>query len=183
MLDYALFVGDPKEPSSNSNRLDHEIAKKITDSSDSINHTPYVALRHRPIFLGIETKTITRTEQEARVQLGIWVASHIRRIWSLGKDIPGPNSRLLKNTIEEMVFPLIYVQSAKWFLMLARASINLGAEEGREVEVFVYHDITLGETSSIKGIYQLLKALQLLGNWGNVVFRSWWKTILGIVAS
>ncbi|KAF5022982.1 hypothetical protein F66182_4939 [Fusarium sp. NRRL 66182] len=181
MVDYAVFIGGQRN--SSTKHLEHEISRFIIDESDSINHTPYVALRHCPILIGIETKTINRTENEARLQLGIWVASHIRRISALGRDLPHRDGGHLKYTIEEMVFPLIYVQSSSWFLLLARPSIATGAEPGREVEVVIYRHVIIGETSTIKSIYQLVAGLRLLQRWGNSVFRSWWETILSIVSS
>ncbi|GKU14706.1 unnamed protein product [Fusarium langsethiae] len=181
MVDYVIFIGDQRD--SSGKHLEHEISRFIISESDAINHTPYVALRHCPILIGIETKTINRTENEARLQLGIWVASHIRRIWALCRGLSNHDAGRLKDTIEEMVFPLIYVQSSSWFLMLARTSITMGAEPGREVQVVIYRHVILGETSTIKSIYQLVAGLCLLRTWGNSVFRNWWETILDIVSN
>lgn len=189
MLDYALFIGDEESDSqvhdaspSQNDRLEQDISKFVREWSDSINHISYVALRHRPIFLGIETKTISRTEEEARVQLGIWVTAHIKRIWSLSSRLSVSEAGELKQAIQEMVFPLIYVQSAKWSLLFARPFFKPDAQGDETLEIVVYHDISLGETSSIDGIYQLLQAFRVLRKWGDVVFRSWWRTILDIVS-
>ncbi|KAF5023645.1 hypothetical protein F66182_4290 [Fusarium sp. NRRL 66182] len=195
MIDYALFIGDDQDvaqstggvneqddPETSRNiRLDQPISMFIRQWSDSINHVSYTPLRYRPILLGIETKTVERTEAEARMQLGIWIAAHIRRIWSLGGNLASSEADKLEQTIQDMVFPLIYVQSAKWSLMFARPFFT-DTPEGRSIKIVIYHDISLGETSSIQGIYQLLQAFRVLRKWGNEVYRGWWGGILDIVS-
>lgn len=52
-------------------------------STDSINHVGYEGLRARPIAISIETKTESRTVEEAKVQLGVWVAAQVARIEAL----------------------------------------------------------------------------------------------------
>jgi hypothetical protein len=52
-------------------------------STDSINHVGYEGLRARPIAVSIETKTESRTVEEAKVQLGVWVAAQVARIEAL----------------------------------------------------------------------------------------------------
>ncbi|RTE80561.1 hypothetical protein BHE90_004919 [Fusarium euwallaceae] len=187
MVDYALFIGDrqgdqPEDVSTTQmSHLDQMISKFITAGSDSINHIPYFALRHHPIFLGIETKTISRTEEEALVQLGIWVTAQVRRIWFLGHRASASKAVALRDVLKEMVFPLIFVQAAKWRFLFARPFFKLDVE-GREVlHMVIYQDISLGETSSIEGLYQLLQAFRIIRKWGDDVFRGWWKRILEII--
>lgn len=187
MVDYALFIGDqqsdePEHVSTTQIRhLDQTISNFITAGSDSINHIPYFALRHHPIFLGIETKTISRTEEEARVQLGIWVTAQVRRIWFLGHGVSASKAVALRDVLKEMVFPLIFVQADKWRFLFARPFFKLDAQ-GREVlNMVIYQDISLGETSSIQGLYQLLQAFRIIRKWGHDVFRGWWKRILDII--
>ncbi|KAL5371968.1 hypothetical protein PMIN06_012779 [Paraphaeosphaeria minitans] len=52
-------------------------------STDSINHVGYEGLRARPIAVSIETKTESRTVEEAKVQLGVWVAAQVARLETL----------------------------------------------------------------------------------------------------
>ncbi|KAJ4243696.1 hypothetical protein NW762_014750 [Fusarium torreyae] len=121
-------------------------------------------------------------EAETRVQLGIWIAAHIRRIWALGNRLSDDNEvEQLREKIQEMVFPLIYVQSAKWSLMFARAHFELDGE-AETVKIVIYHDVSMGKTSSVQGSYQLLQAFRVLRRWGDEVFREWWGTILEILS-
>jgi len=65
--------------------------------------------------VSIETKTISRTEEEARVQLGPWVAAQIKRL----KAIAGGSSSA-QSVLTRMVFPLLFLQSSQWTILVAR---------------------------------------------------------------
>ncbi|KPM44076.1 hypothetical protein AK830_g2421 [Neonectria ditissima] len=182
MIDYALFIGDGHEPSSHENAapseshstLSRDISNLVTNSSDSINHIPYPALRHRPIGISIETKTISRTEEEARVQLGIWAASQMNRIRHLGLEYDTDFDGIL----QQMVFPLLYVNSSQWSVLFARPFLQLRQGRTRDIKIVIYRGINLGDTASLVGTYQLLRALRILRNWADVIFRGWWTDIV-----
>lgn len=123
------------------------IASLLPESTwSSVNHTTYVPLRFRPIAISIETKTISRTEEEARVQLAIWVAALLARIRQLmlsqrqpppQQQQPGTPSYPAPGLAEAqaqaeaevdalltaIIFPLLYVQNEKWHVFFARASV------------------------------------------------------------
>lgn len=63
------------------------VSSLIGMSTDSINHVGYEGLRARPIAVSIETKTESRTVEEAKVQLGVWVAAQVARIEALVKHL------------------------------------------------------------------------------------------------
>jgi len=63
------------------------ILSLIGMSSESINHVSYEGLRTRPIAVSIETKTESRTVEEAKVQLGVWVAAQVARIEALIQQV------------------------------------------------------------------------------------------------
>jgi hypothetical protein len=144
MVDYAIYLeasGSSSSDPSASSPLYERISALITDVTHSVNHTSYVSLRHRPIAVSIETKTISRPEEESRVQLAIWVAAQLERIRSLATEtaylapIGGAtkasrrkNPKVLSKELDRnavlsrMVFPLLYVQSAQWAVLFARPS-------------------------------------------------------------
>jgi hypothetical protein len=76
IVDYAIHL----EPSGPARDI---ILSLIGMSTDSINHVGYESLRTRPIAVSIETKTESRTVEEAKVQLGVWVAAQVARIEAL----------------------------------------------------------------------------------------------------
>jgi hypothetical protein len=76
IVDYAIHL-EPFGPARDI------ISSLIGMSTESINHVGYEGLRARPIAVSIETKTESRTVEEAKVQLGIWVAAQVARIEAL----------------------------------------------------------------------------------------------------
>ncbi|KAF9733994.1 hypothetical protein PMIN03_006622 [Paraphaeosphaeria minitans] len=76
IVDYAIYL-EPSGPARNI------ISSLIGMSTDSINHVGYEGLCARPIAVSIETKTESRTVEEAKVQLGVWVAAQMARIEAL----------------------------------------------------------------------------------------------------
>ena len=76
IVDYTIFL----ELSGCARRI---VSSLISMTSESINHVSYEGLRTRPIALSIETKTESRTVEEAKVQLGVWVAAQVARIEAL----------------------------------------------------------------------------------------------------
>ena len=78
MVDYVVYL-DHLEPAQ-STPLHRAICSLVPDLQQSINHTPYFSLRQRPLAASIKTKTIGRTEEEARVQLAVWVAAQVKHL-------------------------------------------------------------------------------------------------------
>lgn len=80
IVDYTIHL-EPSGPARNI------ISSLIGMSTDSINHVGYEGLRTRPIAVSIETKTESRTVEEAKVQLGVWVAAQVARIETLVRQL------------------------------------------------------------------------------------------------
>jgi len=122
-------------------------------STDSINHVGYEGLRTRPIAISIETKTESRTVEEAKVQLGVWVAAQVARIESLAAQLAaakkaaeagtGPDQPQAQQStaspsairmpdpsdvLSQTVFPLIDIQSDTWSLFFARVTPSNAAQ-------------------------------------------------------
>ncbi|KAF2876860.1 hypothetical protein BDV95DRAFT_624998 [Massariosphaeria phaeospora] len=76
IVDYAMFP-ELSGPARDA------VLSLISTSSESINHVSYEGLHTRPIAVSIETKTESRTVEEAKVQLGVWVAAQVARIEAL----------------------------------------------------------------------------------------------------
>lgn len=80
IIDFAMFL-EPARLAQNT------ITSLTTSMSASINHVSYEGLRTRPIAVSIETKTESRTVEEAKVQLGVWLAGQVARIEELIQQI------------------------------------------------------------------------------------------------
>ncbi len=75
----------------------------------TINQTRADPVRFVPIAISIETKTPNASEQEASIQLGLWVAAYFNRIRSL------THGNAVMPTL-----PLLGVFGARWSLRFAR---------------------------------------------------------------
>ena len=183
MVDFAICLGSDEVDDDDSFEGDGEAMAAlrrrmkhiIRTSDESINATPYYSMRHRPIVISIETKTESRTQEEAQVQLAIWVAAQMQRIVAFAPS----GARVLEN----MVFPLIYVDSDKWSIFFARGSLappekEASPQEQPKICIKIYEQVALGDTTSMLGVYTLLRGLRELGNWASKNFRGWWEQIL-----
>jgi hypothetical protein len=80
MADYVIHL----EPFSLARDI---VSSLLGMSTDSIPHVRYKNLHDRPIAVSIETKTENRTVEEAKVQLGVWVAAQVARIEELVRQL------------------------------------------------------------------------------------------------
>ena len=104
MIDYALVI-DP------SRELHQQIIFRLrAEGKGSINHTMAEYIRFLPIAVSIETKHAAVDEDDAHMQLGIWVSAHFVRL-----------RQLAKGSASLPVLPLLVVQGHNWILMIAEA--------------------------------------------------------------
>lgn len=116
MVDYGIVLNDtPKHKLQRDETLQQRLLRHPELATPSINHTNRHGIRNNPIAISIETKTISRTEEEARVQLAIWISAQIQRIRFI-LDQGDSDTDLLTR----MAFPLLFVQSSRWTIMFAR---------------------------------------------------------------
>jgi hypothetical protein len=104
-VDYSMYLNPANDPDPrvlNSVKL---IQLRTPDMT--INHTPFVPLRGRPIGVTIETKRQDSAIGKAVLQIGIWQASQWKRLSELAGD-----------TIRELPFlPGIVIEGHKWNLV------------------------------------------------------------------
>ncbi|KND86760.1 hypothetical protein TOPH_08626 [Tolypocladium ophioglossoides CBS 100239] len=115
MIDYGIYLEDGEHRQRPSGTLQERLARHAEVMTPSVNHINRLGLRTKPIAVSIETKTIGRPEEEARVQLGIWIAAQIERLKAITQG-----SSSTQSVLARMIFPLLFVQSAQWTVMFAR---------------------------------------------------------------
>lgn len=158
IVDFALVIEN----------LEYECRERLRDKTKqySISYSDAEHLRCSPIAISIETKTAGGIEEEARAQLGTWVHAHFKRLENLSErpvNTPLPT------------LPLIMVQGHEWRLMFA---------EKPEDEIYIYQSVSLGETASILGIYQIIASMSKLAAYANDVYRPWLiKNVLKMVVA
>lgn len=196
IIDAVLFLGTADNTA---------LTDRLIQSSGllgNINHFQCDGLSARPVAVAIETKTESRTVQEAKVQLGVWVAAHIARLEKLIDDLDGnstsmsvhPEASALApswrtNHLHRLVLPLVVVSANSWTLHLARpklaeptsfsASASSLLDTRRPKSTINIMEATpMGGTRSITEVYNLLRCLAVLQEWIDVEYRRWWEELL-----
>jgi hypothetical protein len=124
----------------------------------SINHTSWGNFSKNPIALSVETKRESDWDR-AILQIGTWHSAQWRSLqWKTHADI---------GKIE--CLPGIIVERHSWYFVASTL------ENGRSK---LYHKVRIGETDSRFGIYKLVIALQILGQWIEQVYWAAFKAIV-----
>ncbi|KAF4470117.1 hypothetical protein FALBO_2982 [Fusarium albosuccineum] len=166
MIDYGIFLSGQTTDSPREH-LQRRVANRPELVTPSINHTNRLGLRTKPIAISIETKTMSRPEEEARVQLAIWIASQIERIKALF-----PNDKPDKTSLSRIVFPLLYVHHSQWVVMFARLDPN----DLNRLNIYV--GPRLGDTATLQETYCLVHGLRRLKEFVAASYCDWWHDVL-----
>ena len=144
---------------------DDELREKISEvlshqplESRSLNQTNYSPLKHVIILINIETKPPSTGGEKADVQLGTWGYAGFTKLHQL-LETAGRKEQPLP------VMPLLSAHGHEW---------NLSAIREVDGKTHVLGSLQLGTTKTIEGIFQIIKALDLLINWGITEYRSWY---------
>ncbi|KAH7462296.1 hypothetical protein FOMA001_g18561 [Fusarium oxysporum f. sp. matthiolae] len=166
MIDYGVFLSGQTKDSSRQH-LQHRLADRPELTTPSINHTNRLGLKTKPIAISVETKTMSRPEEEARVQLAIWIASQIERIKALF-----PEEKHDKTILSRIIFPLLYVHHSQWVVMFAR----LDPTDLSRLNIFV--GPRLGATATLQETYCLLHGLRRLKEFVSTSYCDWWQDVV-----
>ncbi|KAK1509308.1 hypothetical protein CABS01_16840 [Colletotrichum abscissum] len=126
----------------------------------SINHTGYPPLRLSPIAVSIETKQPEGSDDEAKAQLSVWVASHFLRLHKLARS-PAPIG---------LTLPLLHVSGRVWHVYLA-------VERADGIDLFEW--VAVEGTETLIGCYKVLSLLRALRSWALKSFRPRFLNLLG----
>jgi hypothetical protein len=104
MIDFGITV----QPSASTAQHISKVLNAVPHNKHSINPTTYKLVRYDPIAVPIETKNTTGHMEEARVQLGLWVAAWHKRM-----------NALRTNNEQIITLPLIMAVEHEWKLLFA----------------------------------------------------------------
>ncbi|KAK4441963.1 hypothetical protein QBC34DRAFT_314073, partial [Podospora aff. communis PSN243] len=157
-IDYALVL-QPNQ------RLAARIVDFVNglDSGEprTFNQSTSPALCYRLTGVFIETKVDMRWRAEAKVQLGIWLASWFSRV----ATFPSPPPRTgVAGTPRLPFLPVLLVVCESWELYFAF---------DREADFEVCGPLEIGGTKTVEGTYRLLQVLRLLAEWVAGEFCQW----------
>lgn len=146
LVDYVLAIDG----------LDEKIYHRLRESlAFSINHSDAAYLQYKPSSVSIETKRANISEDDAKLQLGTWVHAHYAKLADLVRgpaDTPMPS------------LPLLMVQGHEWRLMIAEKSGPM---------IYIHGDVSIGDTKSVLGIYQIIGVFWSLARWTKEVYQPW----------
>ncbi|KAM6514422.1 hypothetical protein FALCPG4_18913 [Fusarium falciforme] len=142
-------------PSSHLTETIQQTIIGLPDKERCVNQTVYGPVRKDPIAMVIETKIAAGDLQEARLQLGIWVASWHQRM----KMLIGTSSKKPLVTL-----PLIIVMEHKWRLLFAC---------DRQDRIDILEDVAIGSTDSLIGLYTIIATLRVIGKWMQGTYLAW----------
>ncbi|KAH6949515.1 hypothetical protein DER45DRAFT_624024 [Fusarium avenaceum] len=110
--------------------------------------------------MSIESKTASGSLEEARAQLGLWVAAWHKRMG------------LLKQYDENIItLPLIAVIEHEWKLTFVM-------DRGSSIDIF--EDIGIGNTRDILDLYRIVAVVKEPGAWMQTDYLSWLNRWLGL---
>ncbi|KIX09016.1 uncharacterized protein Z518_00094 [Rhinocladiella mackenziei CBS 650.93] len=152
MVDFTINLA----PDNDLRRRILEFLEDQLPSLRTVNQTMYHPLRFAPTIVGVETKAPGGSEQDADIQLGVWVSSYFKRIRMLCNNRPVP-----------IALPLLYVQGNQWFSLFACDTLD-GTE--------MLTRLLVGNTNTVLGCYKVMTAIRILSEWGTTSFKQWFES-------
>ncbi|KAF5230267.1 hypothetical protein FAUST_9888 [Fusarium austroamericanum] len=141
MIDWGVTISPPEATAEHISK----IVDSLPHSERSINQTIYGPVKNNPIAVSIKVKVASASLEEARGQLGLWIAAWCRRM-----------SLLRKSEENIITVPLVMVMEHEWKLMFAI---------GRGDAIEVVEDIRMGDTRDLPGLYRIIAILRELAIW------------------
>ena len=109
MVDYAITLGDPVIAETD---VSARLGSSVGRLRRTINPSDYSPLCYEPIAISIETKTPEGSEQEAKVQLSVWIIAQFNRLRDL---LP---TTIARQPIS-ITLPLLFASGESWKLLFA----------------------------------------------------------------
>ncbi|KAL8380717.1 hypothetical protein RB595_005140 [Gaeumannomyces hyphopodioides] len=165
MVDFALVLDEDDRTPLGSAIL--QTVRMRGASERSINQSAYGPLMLRPLGVGIGTKA-GPGQTDGEVQLGLWTAAWFARMRTL---VSGASAGGMSNAEMPAAVPVILVVDHNW-------TLSFVWDRGHQYD-FV-HDISIGDTKSLIGLYKLLAVLRLLIRWMDTDLRGFFDRLFGI---
>ncbi len=129
-----------------------------TRERQNLNQTTCEDVRNLPIFLNIETKIPNSGGEKADVQLSTWGYAGFTKMHQLLGANGHPTDAI-------PAVPMVSAHGHDW---------HLAALQERGEENLLMGRLALGTTETIQGIFQIMKALDVLATWGHTKYKPWY---------
>lgn len=136
---------------------DAMIAALSNRSIDSLCHSTYQPLCYSPPAVSIETKLEGSHGQEAGLQLSIWAHAHAMTLKALLHKAGRPDEQI-------PALPLLVVQGSKWYFNYFEIRCDKAVR---------WSQVHVGDSGTIRGVYQVVAALQRLVEWTATTYGPW----------
>jgi hypothetical protein len=167
MVDFCiLFANLEAEEPAVLHHIRELVGKERDEQLRTVNPSTSTSLVLQPFAVAIETNRATSgNELEAKAQLQscmfAWLA-RMRRFLHLRQLDEGDQDAIMA----KLSFPVIIVNGSCWHLYLFRDTPHA---------VVMYKVVSLGDTHSLLGLYQLLASVRTLATWAKGPFWTWFK--------
>lgn len=139
----------------------------------TLNPTFYEAIRFSPLACSVETKLTGENWEDAKTQIETWASaqvSHLRamlqRVETLA-DQAGAGGSGWADTLGSMpALPFFIVQGKSWHFLY----LQVMAERA-----VLWEDVLVGDTTSLKGVHQVITALLAVMDWAEQTWRPWYQ--------
>ncbi|KAF5023709.1 hypothetical protein F66182_4230 [Fusarium sp. NRRL 66182] len=154
MIDWGIRL----HPSPSTAAHIREILLPLPENQHSVNQSTYGPVRFDPIGVSIETKTANGGAEDARLQLGVWVAAWHQRMRAFMRSDRGI-----------VTLPLILVLEHKWQLLFA-------CDRGSHIDIV--ESVDIGDTRGLMGMYTVLSVLRTLASWMQSEYAIWIENLV-----
>ncbi|KXS97784.1 hypothetical protein AC578_4348 [Pseudocercospora eumusae] len=140
--------------------VDHETERALRRRGIlALSHSTYQPLTFSPPAISIETKLDGESAIEAEVQLSTWLRAHILflRTWL---------QKLGRGSTPCISLPALVVQGSQWSFVYF---------DPREDGVDKWSRVSIGDSSTLRGVYTIVAALHTLISWAENVHRPWFE--------
>lgn len=131
----------------------------------SVTQTLYNPVRLKPAAFSVETKSGQGKDDDAKMQLGVWVGAHFARLRSLLHSRYGAAG----NGILLPTHPIVIANVNVLAIMYALE---------RDDEIWILPGPQLDVPNTVVEAYKCLAALRCLASWGDGEFRKWVDGVL-----
>ena len=150
MVDFAIFIRPDKDMEKN---IRYALRGELKEAQ-SVNQTMHAPLRMCPIVISVETKLPFSGGETADVQSATWTGAGFTR-----------TRQILPETEEIPTMPTLLAYGHDLYLVAFQEQADSNMMYGR---------LRLGGSDTLLGIFQMVKALEVLVDWANTDYRSWY---------
>ena len=153
MVDYSVVIRPPQSP-------DIDLIRQHLRMRDLeyLNQADAPYLKDTLLAVNIETKPASIDQDKGHAQLGVWTSAQYTKFQQLNPELK----------VEDLpVLPLIMIQGHRWELMIAYKSAD-------DELILLGHE-TLGSTNTVRGVFQIVAAVERLAVWCREDYWSWYR--------